>query len=489
MKFPGRLIIAANRLPVTARVVSERVRVSPSDGGLVRAMTSILQDSGGCWIGWPGSGSDESVTNALDSWSSARSYSLQPVILSAAEENGYYRGFSNEIIWPLFHGFSTRCSFNFEYWNHYREVNARFAATIVEKSSPGDFVWVHDYHLMLVAAILNNKEERLRDLAYFHHIPFPHPDIFEILPWRIQILRGLLQFNVIGFQTVRDIRNFIDCVGRYLPEAGIRRSADKFRICCGDQSTTAGVYPISIDYESFATCAVDPAVVSRKESLERSLSAAQLILGVDRLDYTKGILEKLSAYRLLLKRYSEFRERVTLIQIVVPSREEILEYQELRVQIEKLVSNINGEYGKPGWVPVQYFYRNVSRADLVAYYRAASIAAVTPLRDGMNLVAKEFCASRIDAQGVLILSEFAGAVEELRSGAFLVNPHDIEHFAEVLRCALCLDESAQRDRMLAMRSRIEDSNIYRWADSFAIDCLNAGEGFRTYTEEPLRVCS
>jgi alpha,alpha-trehalose-phosphate synthase [UDP-forming] len=469
-----RLVIASNRLPVTAQVVDGHVNFVPSAGGLVSAMTSILRDSGGCWVGWPGSVSNNGETPSLNFRASAENYSLQPVLLSEAEQNGYYKGFSNEIIWPLFHGFSTRCSFNLDYWNYYRNVNARFATMINAMSSPDDLVWVHDYHLMLVANFIKAKG-RLSDLAYFHHIPFPPPDIFEILPWRVPILRGLLQFNVVGFQTARDQRNFVDCVRRYLPDANVRRVAGRYEVSTSEHSTTAGVYPISIDYESFAGEAMDPTVLERVESIKKSLAGSRLILGVDRLDYTKGILERLSAYRLLLSRYPELRGKVTLIQIAVPSREDIPEYQQLRLKIENCVSRINGEYGKDGWAPVQYFYRGISRTDLIAYYRAADVAAITPLRDGMNLVAKEFCAARFDARGALVLSEFAGAVDELRIGALIVNPYDVERFADILHTALDLNESEQAVRMHAMRLEIRAHDVYCWADLFTTDCLSATE--------------
>jgi trehalose 6-phosphate synthase len=367
-------------------------------------------------------------------------------------------------------------------------VNARFAAIIEKSSSPEDLVWVHDYHLMLVADCLK-AEAGFRDLAYFHHIPFPSPDIFEILPWRVPILRGLLQFNVVGFQTVRDQRNFVDCVQRCLPNTRIRRLADKYLVGSEEHLTTAGVYPISIDHESFANEATTPAVLDRLESIKRSLAGAQLILGVDRLDYTKGILERLSAYQVFLNRHPELHDRVTLIQIVVPSREDIPEYRQLRLRIENLVSNINGEYGRPGWVPVQYFYRSVSRTDLIAYYRAADVAAVTPLRDGMNLVAKEFCASRVDGLGALVLSEFAGAAEELRPGAFIVNPHDVEDCADVFRRALSLSELEQAVRMRAMRAQVMAHDVYRWADLFATDCRSTIERVDTGLRQAIRACS
>jgi trehalose 6-phosphate synthase len=411
------------------------------------------------------------VGPTLDDWASGENYSLQPVLLNEAEHNGYYKGFSNEVIWPLFHGFSTRCSFSLGYWNHYRQVNARFAEMIEAMSSPEDLVWVHDYHLMLVAGFMK-AGRRLRDVAYFHHIPFPPPDIFEILPWRIPILRGLLQFNVVGFQTNRDQRNFVDCVRRWLPDASVRRVAGKYEIGIRDHWTTAGVYPISIDYESFAS---EPMDLERVESIRKSFAGTRLILSVDRLDYTKCIFERLSAYRLLLSRYPELRGNVTLIQIAVPSREDIAEYRQLRLRIEDYVSRINEQFGKPGWVPVQYLYRSVSRQDLIAYYRAADVAAVTPLRDGMNLVAKEFCAARFDARGVLVLSEFAGAADELRTGALIVNPYDVDGLADVLHRALFMSESEQAVRMNAMRLEVEAHDVYSWADEFATDCLGATE--------------
>jgi trehalose 6-phosphate synthase len=435
-------------------------------------MTSILRETGGCWVGWPGSVSDNCVTTTLDVWASAENYSLQPVSLSEAEQNGYYKGFSNEIIWPLFHGFSSRCSFSFEYWNCYRKVNARFAAMIEASSSPDDLIWVHDYHLMLVAAFIKSKG-RLRDLVYFHHIPFPPPDLFEILPWRAAILRGLLEFNVVGFQSVRDQHNFVDCVRRCLPDVGIRCVAERYELTAEGRSTRAGVYPISIDYESFASEARDPAVLWRMGSIKRSLAGSRLILAVDRLDYTKGILERLSAYSLLLSRHPELREKVTLIQIAVPTREDIPEYQQLRHRIESCVSEINRQYGQHGWIPVQYFYRSISQTALIAYYRAADVGVVTPLRDGMNLVAKEFCAARFDERGVLVLSEFAGAADELRSGALIVNPYDAEGFVDVLHRALCLSNLEQAVRMHAMRLKIETHDVYWWADLFATACSSA----------------
>jgi trehalose 6-phosphate synthase len=294
-------------------------------------------------------------------------------------------------------------------------------------------------------------------LAYFHHIPFPCPDVFEVLPWRTEILRSLLDFDLLGFQTVRDRCNFIACLEHCMPEMRIHQIGQELQIRGEGRRTLAGVYPISIDYDAFA----NPAVDSIAET-----PGFRTIIGVDRLDYTKGIPERLAAFERLLERRPEFRGRVGLIQIVVPSRENIPEYRELRLRIETLISKINGEYSRPGWIPIHYFHQTFSRNELIRFYRSADIAAVTPLRDGMNLVAKEFCASRTDGRGVLVLSEFAGAASELKCGALLVNPNDCEALALAFETALTMEDSEQFRRMRAMQGHLRNHDVFRWADSF-----------------------
>jgi trehalose 6-phosphate synthase len=329
---------------------------------------------------------------------------------------------------------------------------------------------------LILAARLRANGFRER-LAYFHHIPFPSADIFETLPWRTELLKALMQFDVIGFQTERYQRNFIDCLRRCLGDAQARRSANGFLVRAAGRSAIVETHPVSIDYKSFAADAAAPEVVSAARRMRDQLGG-QIILGVDRLDYTKGIVERLNAFRTLLECHPELRNKVTFIQIVVPSREEIAEYRDLKLRIETMISTINGEYGSPGWVPIHYFYRSVPRSTLLAFYRAAHVALVTPLRDGMNLVAKEFCAARADYTGVLVLSEFAGAAEELSTGALLVNPHDSEGVAATLHLALQMEEAEQRARMLAMRLHIRNHDVFRWSESFISAPVPDGSSYR-----------
>ncbi len=463
-----RLIVVSNRLPVTVRSTGSKSCLEVSGGGLVSALTPILGATGGWWVGWTGTDYHETLLEALERWSSERNYNLEPVFLTPAENAAYYRGFSNEIIWPLFHGLSSRCQFDSAYWKSYRAVSAKFADGVERVAADGDFIWVHDYHLMMLAQDLRVRGVPQR-LGYFHHIPFPPPDTFETLPWRSEVLRGLMCFDLLGFQTPRDRRNFIESLHRCLPGVHVSGLGEKLRVRFEDHWSTVGTFPISIDYADLAAEASGVEVTAAAEKIQRACPGTAIILGVDRLDYTKGIPERLIAFQTLLRSCPELRGRVTMIQIVVPSREDIPEYIELRLRIERLVGNINGEYSSPEWIPVHYFHRTISRTELLAFYRAAHAALITPLKDGMNLVAKEFCASRIDNRGVLVLSEFAGAAAELRNGAVLVNPNDTEKLAEVIARALQMSESEQRVRMELMRSHIQSHDVFRWSESFRME--------------------
>jgi trehalose-6-phosphate synthase len=300
-------------------------------------------------------------------------------------------------------------------------------------------------------------------LGYFHHIPFPQPEVFEVLPWRTQILRALLQFDRIGFQTARDCRNFIACLQHLLTDVSVSHINGDALVYAQERVTAIGVHPISIDYDQYAH-EVDDAVTIR------SAMRTQIILGVDRLDYTKGIPERLAAFERLLGSQPDLSGRVSMVQIVVPSREEISEYLQLKLQIELAVGRINGQYGRPDWMPIHYFYRSFCPAELISFYRAADIALVTSLRDGMNLVAKEFCASRVDDRGVLILSEFTGAAEELKCGALMVNPYDTCAVAAMIGSALHMSELEQQIRMERMRSQIRVNNVFEWSRSFLKQC-------------------
>jgi trehalose 6-phosphate synthase len=467
----GRLIIVSNRLPISVLRQGDGTRVEPSPGGLATALSAVWSSSGnGLWIGWPGNSAGADIDPLLAKAARNEPYDLQAVSLTEQEVAKFYIGFSNEIIWPLFHDLQSQCNFNPEYWEVYKQVNHKFAQCTAPQASEDDFIWVHDYHFMLVAQYLRDAEVKSK-IGFFQHIPFPPPDIFEKLPWREAILRGLLQYDVLGFQTERDLGNFLNCLARLLPSAEtVGGSGPNIAVRFEGRKTVVGAFPISIDYEEFAGPAAQADVTARVANIRKELSDSLLMLGVDRMDYTKGIPERLQAFRIFLERYPELRRQVTLVQIVVPSRSDIPKYQDLRQQVELLVSEINGQFTQPGWVPIHYIYRSLRREDLLGYYRAADIALVTPLKDGMNLVAKEFCAAQVDERGVLVLSEFAGASPELRHGALLVNPNDFVGVAQAIYKACQMLPAEKRNRMHLLREIVKSQNVHRWARSFLDAC-------------------
>jgi trehalose 6-phosphate synthase len=303
-------------------------------------------------------------------------------------------------------------------------------------------------------------------MAFFLHIPFPSLDIFLKLPWRFGVLRSLLEYDLIGFQTVRDRRNFLECVRLLLPDAEIAGRGDVRRVGLGGREIRVGTFPISIDVGAFERRAAEKEVVAKARELRADEPDRKILLGIDRLDYTKGIPQKLEAFRSLLTRFPRLRERATLFQVVVPSREDIPRYRDHKRMIERLVGQINGQFTRSGWVPIHYLYRALDGPRLPAYYLAADVAVVTPLKDGMNLVAKEYCATHSDERGTLVLSEFAGAAAQLQRGALLVNPYDTEGMAGILERALSLSPEEQRSRMHRLRRSVKEYDIYRWVDHF-----------------------
>ena len=464
-----RLVAVSNRLPCRVAFDADRGEweVHPSSGGLVTAMSPVLRDRGGLWIGWPGVAAEEEapLERLLPPLTEELGFELAPVSLTEAERDNFYLGFSNEVVWPLFHDLQTLYNFDPAYWRTYRTVNRKYARAISENAKSGDYVWVHDYHLMMAASELRELGYEGR-VGFFLHTPFPSPDIYMKLPWRFEILQGLLEYDLIGFQTLRDRRNFLQCVRRLLADVPMAGSGAVVSCRVEGRDVRVGSFPISIDFEDFAEAGADPAVVGRCADLRKNLPDRQLILGVDRLDYTKGIPYRLSGYRKALKEYPELRGRVTLIQLVVPSREVIPEYNELKEEIERLVGRINGEYTRQGWVPIYYMYRSLERKELIALYRCADVALITPLKDGMNLVAKEFCAADVEESSVLVLSEFAGAADQLQGGALLVNPYDIEGLAAAIHRAYGMEREERGRRMRELRQAIRDQDIFWWVDLF-----------------------
>ena len=464
----GRLIVVSNRLPFSfQRDKRGRWRAEPGSGGLVTALLPVLRDRGGIWIGWPGVAEASPGLGAeLAAVAENAGYALKGVSLTAQEVRNFYEGFSNEIIWPLFHDMQLLCNFDPVYWRTYQEVNRKYAKVVHAASGAGDFVWVHDYHLMHVAAEMRLLKSRAR-VGFFLHIPFPSPDIFLRLPWRLSLIEALLQYDLVGFQTLRDRRNFLECVRLLVKGADVQGRGQVVQVSTGGRKVRVGNFPISIDFNAFLRQAATPEVAARAKELHTLLPKRKLILGIDRLDYTKGIPQRLQAFHNVLERYPGLRERVSLIQVVVPSREDIQRYRELRTEIEQLVGKINASFVDPGgWVPVWYVHRSLSRLDLMAYYRAADIALITPLKDGMNLVAKEYCACSIEEDCALILSEFAGAAVQLERGALLVNPFDIEGVADAIHRAYHMDARERRARMRGMRRSIRDQDVFWWVDSF-----------------------
>jgi len=467
--FDGRLVIVSNRLPVTMeKAEKKKYKFKPAVGGLVTAMDPILKKRKGVWIGWAGDYKEEEINTKelLKNKTKEVGYDLIPVELSIANYNLYYEGYSNEILWPLFHNFSSYCVFKPKFYTAYEEVNKKFADTVFENLNESDFVWIHDYHLIKVAGYLREMGAT-NPIAYFLHIPFPPMETFMRMPNRQALLDALLEYDLIGFHTEQDKKNFIDIVYALtdlkLTEA---RSGGICRFTVGSREISVGSFAISIDYDEFSEGAKRKKVLKKSKEIKETCTDQLLMLGVDRLDYTKGIPQKLKAYRMLLEENPELRGRVKLIQILVPSREDISQYADLKSEIEQLVGQINGSFSQPGWIPVQYRYCTLRREELLAYYQACDIVLVTPLKDGMNLVAKEYCASRNDESGVLILSEFAGAMHQLKCGALLVNPFDIKSLVSAMKRAISMSKEEQKERMLKLRQNIRSYDIYWWVDSF-----------------------
>jgi trehalose 6-phosphate synthase/phosphatase len=431
----------------------------------VSALEPLLRKHGSLWIGSAGSVDSVEIRNHLELATRENKYRYVPIFLTEEEQANYYEGFSNEILWPLFHDLQSSCVFKPIYWEFYQKVNRKFAEAVLGETRDDDIVWIQDYQLFQVASSLRSRRPH-SCIAFFLHIPFPPPDTFEKLPWRREILQGLLDYDFVGLQTERDQRNLIACLRHLVPEIKISGSGQQRKVMSARGLTVIQSMPISIDYRDFALGAATEGVERRMREISEETPGVQIVLGVDRLDYSKGIPERLRAFRALLREEPELRRKITLIQIVVPSRENIPRYQELRSEIEQLVSSLNGEFTEPGWTPVQYIHRSVSREELLAIYRAASIALITPLKDGMNLVAKEYCAAQVENDGVLILSEFAGAAPELRIGALLVNPYDEVGVTNALRQAINMPEKERRRRMRRLREQICNADVHHWRDRF-----------------------
>ena len=453
----SRLLIVSNRLPMTVKPDNGGVSIERSTGGLATGMQGPHERLGGLWIGWPGDLELLSPPAREEADRRLAEKRLVSIPLTSEEVARYYEGYSNAILWPLFHYSIARLPDQMRDFEVYEAVNARFADAVASHVRPGDLVWVHDYHLMLVPGMLRQRVPDAR-IGFFLHIPFPSSEVFRLLPERERVLEGLLGADLVGFHTFTFVRHFASSVLRLM---GAPTDVDRIR--WRHREVRLGVFPMGIDAAGFSALSESKEVRAMADG--HRTRGAQLLVGIDRLDYTKGIPRRLLAYETLLRKHPELREKVRLVQVSVPSREEVEAYRELRDEVDALVGRIDGEFATASWSPIHHLYRGLSRAEVVSLYRAADALLVTPLRDGMNLVAKEFVAARPDEDGVLVLSEFAGAASELAE-AVLVNPYDIERTAGALYRALTMPPEERRTRMATLRQRVMTHDVHGWARSF-----------------------
>jgi trehalose 6-phosphate synthase len=447
-------VVVANRLPVDEVTTEVGREWQRSPGGLVTALHPLLARQRGTWVGWAGTTGDAPKPFELDG------ISLHPVPLSPSDLERYYEGLCNSTIWPLYHDAVETPVFKRSWREAYRTVNRRFAESVAEVAGPDAVVWVQDYQLQLVPAMLRDLRPDLR-IGFFLHIPFPPVELFMQLPQREEIIRGLLGADLVGFQSPLGAQNFLRLAASLL---GLRRHGHSVEL--GERTVRAGAYPISIDVGEIENLVASPAVRARADQIRSELGHPKTIfLGVDRLDYTKGLLHRLEAYRELLFDGRLSTADAVMVQVATPSRERVEHYARLRARVEREVGRINGEFGRVGAPAVHYLHQSYSRDELAALYRAADVMTVTPLRDGMNLVAKEYVAARSDLGGALVLSEFAGAARELRA-AYMCNPHDINSIKDALMRAVDADRTQAAKRMYAMRRYLRDHGVGRWASSF-----------------------
>ena len=453
-----KLIVVSNRLPINVSKREGELKFQPSVGGLATGIKSFYKSFNSIWVGWPGvfkeNLSDEEKVFVEER---LKHENCRPVWLSKHDVENYYYGFSNKTLWPLFNYFPTYAVYEKRFWKSYVKVNQLFADEVIRLLRPGDIIWVHDYHLMLVPKIIRDKIPDVT-IGFFLHIPFPSFEIFRLLPWRKELLEGVIGADLIGFHTYDYAKHFIESV-RYI----LNYENSLNYIFTQDRLIRVDVFPMGIDYEKFVNMAVAPNVRREVKRLKNKLKTEKVILSVDRLDYSKGIIQKLEAYGKFLNKRPDFRERVTLVLVVVPSRTRVEHYTLLKRKIDELVGRINGKFGTINWMPIWYLYKSLPFHRLIALYRAADVLLVTSLRDGMNLVAKEFVA--VNDAGVLILSEMAGAAKELCE-ALIINPNNIPEIVNAIKVALTMENEEKIRRNKSMRERLKRYDVIRWAHDF-----------------------
>lgn len=457
----GRLIVVSNRLPLTLKKTEQGWKTTQSSGGLASAMNPLLARTGGEWLGWAGDGGEEDREERqaiLDEWGNTNHCFAVDLPKDVAE--GFYEGYANQTLWPVFHDFLSQLKFDARHWEAYVEANRIFSEAVLQRYRPNDLIWIHDYHLMLLPQLLRLK---LPDAAigFFLHIPFPSSEIFPVLPRREELLEGLLGADLLTFQTHGHLQQFRAALLRVL---GLESKIAE--VALGSRPIRLEALPIGIAPEEYTDLLYnDEKTAQQNAEWIGRYRGRRVLLAVDRLDYTKGVPERLRAYAQLLRSSPELKEKVILIQIAVPTREGIDTYQELREEVNRLVGEINGKMGTPEWTPLVYINRSIERCELVALYQLADVCWVGSLRDGMNLVAKEYVACKQQGDGVLVLSEFAGAAAEMGE-ALLINPYDEERTAATIKRALTLEEQERSLRMMALHNRVLRNDVFHWGDRF-----------------------
>jgi len=457
----GRLIIVSNREPYIHEKTKKGIRCKVPTGGLVAALDPVMRRAKGVWIAWGSGNADAETTDEhgrLMVPEECPSYTLRRIWLSAKEVNEYYYGFSNRIIWPVCHLFQENAQFHHEYWETYKKVNERFAHAVLEEARPEDGIFVQDVHFSLLPEALR---EELPDskVALFWHIPFPPWETFSCIPWRREVLAGLLGADLLGFHTESYVTNFLNSVRKEFPEAQVSGSAVRYR----GRTTRARAFPIGIDYAAYRSMSEQESIKRRASRLRAQINVEHIILGIDRLDYTKGILNRLLAFERFLEGNPRYLGKVSFIQVASPTRSIITEYRDMKRQIEETVGRVNGRFGRPQWTPIVYINRQVPGDEVLMLYRIADVAMVTPVIDGMNLVAKEYVT--VNDSGALILSEFAGASEEMVD-AIIVNPYDVNSMAQAIARAISMSSEERRRHIQALRGIVEEHDIFWWLDAF-----------------------
>jgi trehalose 6-phosphate synthase/phosphatase len=453
-----QLVVMSNRAPIKVVREGHEERIEPTVGGVGTTFLRLLERHGGLWIAWNGG---QKTPRKISLPADNPRFDLSFIELSDRDVSNYYYGTCNRALWPLMHFMISNCHFNAAHWRQYRAVNEMFAKSAVEQAGRGDALWIQDFHLALTPQIVRARRKDLA-IGIFWHVPFPPVELYRVFPWRRELLAGMLGSDLIGFHCDSYVRHFLNSCHRVL---GAEIDSDRGEIHFDGRTSRAAAFPLGIPVDYFEGIAANSRTQQKSARIRRGLRSEVVVLGVDRLDYTKGILERLLGFERFLERNPNYHQRVTLVLIAVPSRTKVTEYAALKRQLDEAVGRVVGRFSSDGWVPIRYLYTQFGAEDLVSYYQAADVALLTPLRDGMNLVAKEFVASHPADDAVLILSEFAGAAEEL-TDALLVNPYDTDAIADSIREALEMRPEARAARMRALREKIRHNNLERWSSNF-----------------------